>query len=78
MSLLVRITGYPPLLFVSDLTYDPELLMRDQVPGVCSDKAAQNASFAKERALKEALPQLQILGSHDPAAGDALASAVGA
>jgi glyoxylase-like metal-dependent hydrolase (beta-lactamase superfamily II) len=75
MSLLVRSAGHPPLLFVGDLTYDPELLMRDQVPGVYSDRAELKASFAKVRALKEVLPDLLVLGSHDPAAATALASA---
>lgn len=77
MSLLVRSAGYPPLLFVGDLSYAPELLMQDRVPGVYSDKVQLRSSFAKVRALKEALPNLLILGSHDPAAADALASARG-
>jgi glyoxylase-like metal-dependent hydrolase (beta-lactamase superfamily II) len=74
MSMLVRSNGLPPLLLVGDLTYDVELLMREQVPGIYSDKAQLKSSFAKVRALKEQLPDLVILASHDPVAAIALAT----
>jgi glyoxylase-like metal-dependent hydrolase (beta-lactamase superfamily II) len=71
MSMLVRSDGYPPLLLVGDLTYDVGLLMQDQLPGVYADKAQLKSSFAKVRELKTQLPDLVILGSHDPAAASA-------
>lgn len=74
LSMLVRTEGSPPLLLVGDLTYEVELLMRDQLPGVYSDKSQLRSSFANVRALKKRLPDLVILGSHDPAAADALAA----
>ncbi len=74
MSMLVRTEGLPPLLLVGDLTYEVELLMRDEVPGVYSDKDQLTTSFANVRALKKQLPDLVILASHDPAAADALAT----
>lgn len=75
MSMLVRSGRYPPFLLVGDLTYEVELLMRDQIPGVYSDKEQLKASFANVRGLKEQIPDLVILASHDPAAADALAAA---
>jgi len=74
MSMLVRTQGLPPLLLVGDLTYEVELLLKDQLPGVYSDKTQLTSSFANVRALKKQLPDLVILGSHDPAAADALAA----
>jgi glyoxylase-like metal-dependent hydrolase (beta-lactamase superfamily II) len=72
LSMLVRSDDMPPLLFVGDLTYEVDLLMKDQIPGVYSDKAQLRSSFAKVRGLKEQLPDLVILASHDPAAAGAL------
>ncbi len=74
MSMLIRTEGLPPFLLVGDLTYEVDLLMRDQVPGVCSDKAQLKSSFANVRALKKQLPDLAILASHDPAAAVTLAT----
>ena len=48
------------------------MLMQDKVPGTGNKKQLQ-ASFGKVRALKEQLPNLVILPSHDPAAAKALA-----
>lgn len=73
MSMLVRTGGLPPLLLVADLTYEAELLMKDQVPGT-GDAAQLRSSFAKVRDLKKQLPDLVILPSHDPAAAEALAA----
>jgi N-acyl homoserine lactone hydrolase len=74
MSMLVRSEGLPPLLLVGDLTYEVDLLMNDQVPGM-GDAVQLRSCFAKVRALKKQLPELVILPSHDPAAADALTSA---
>ena len=72
ISMLVRSGIYPPLLLVGDLTYEVDMLMQDKVPGTGNKKQLQ-ASFGKVRALKEQLPNLVILPSHDPAAAKALA-----
>jgi ABC-type polysaccharide/polyol phosphate transport system ATPase subunit len=74
MSMLVRDTGMPPLLLVSDLSYETDLLMSDQVPGT-GDPALLRSSFAKVRALKEKLPNLVILAAHDLGSVDALKAA---
>ena len=72
LSMLIRANKYPPLLLVGDLSYDTELLMRDQLPGIYADAPQLKASYAKIRELKARLPNLVILGSHDPAAVDLL------
>jgi N-acyl homoserine lactone hydrolase len=76
LSMLVRTDNHPPLLLVGDLTYEVDLLMRDQLPGVCANKAQLQSSFANVRGLKTQLPDLVILASHDPLAASALASAM--
>lgn len=70
-SMLARSKGFPPLLFVGDLTYDVDMLMNDQVPGT-GDQAQLRSSFAKVRALKEQLPDLVVLPAHDPSAIETL------
>ena len=77
LSMLVRTENYPPLLLVGDLTYEVDLLMRDQLPGVYANKAQLLSSFVNVRGLKAQLPDLLILGSHDPAAVSALKSVTG-
>jgi N-acyl homoserine lactone hydrolase len=72
LSMLVRRAGSPPLLLTGDLTYDVNLLLQDRLPGVYADKAQMRSSFARVRGLKRQLPDLVILGSHDPAAASAL------
>jgi len=76
LSMLVRSEDFPPLLLVADLTYEVDLLMQDQLPGVYSDNVQLKSSFAKVRGLKEKLPDLVILASHDPGASDALTTQV--
>ena len=76
MSLLVRSSGLPPLLFVADLTYELGPLHNDQVPGI-GDPEQLKASFAKVRELEKALPNLAVIPSHDPYATEALATALG-
>jgi len=75
MSMLVRSSGLPPLLFVGDLTYELELLDNDRVPGI-GDAGQLKASFAKVRELRKALPNLVLLPSHDPLATETLAAAL--
>lgn len=76
MSLLVRSSGLPPLLFVGDLTYELEPLHNDQVPGI-GDHEQLKASFAKVRDLEEALPGLIVVPSHDPNNSKKLATMLG-
>lgn len=71
MSLLVRSSELPPLLFVGDLTYEVEPLNDDQVPGI-GDAESLKQSFAKVRELKKALPDLMVIPSHDPSASKSL------
>ncbi|MEN8108929.1 MAG: N-acyl homoserine lactonase family protein [Pseudomonadota bacterium] len=74
MSMLVRAGGLPPLLLVADLTYQADLLIKDQVPGTGNAKQLRS-SFAKVRALKKQLPNLVILPAHDPRAAETLRAA---
>ena len=74
ISMLARRGDMPPLLFIGDLTYSEDLLMRDQLPGT-GEKEELRASFAKVRALKERMPDLVILPAHDAAAGEKLRQA---
>ena len=67
-SMLVRSEGMPPTLLVGDLTYELDLLMADQVPGI-GDFDQLRASFAKVRELRKRLPDLVVLPAHDSAAG---------
>lgn len=75
MSLLVKSEDFPPLLCVGDLTYELDMLMNDRIPGR-GDASSLLESFAKVRALKEQLPNLIILPSHDSKASDVLRSVV--
>jgi glyoxylase-like metal-dependent hydrolase (beta-lactamase superfamily II) len=74
LSMLVRREDAPPLLFIGDLTYGTDLLERGQLPGT-GNKRDLRASFAKVLALKEKMPDLIILASHDLRAFDALGKA---
>ena len=67
MSMLLRQDGWNPILLVGDLTYEAALLEQDVVPGT-GEKKALLASFAKVRRLKQRLPGLAIVASHDFAA----------
>lgn len=76
MSMLVRSSGLPPLLFVGDLTYELEPLHHDRVPGI-GDPDQLKASFAIVRALEDALPDLVVVPSHDPSAAAKLVASLG-
>jgi N-acyl homoserine lactone hydrolase len=71
ISMLARMKGGAPVLLIGDLAYEAELLMKDQLPDT-GDKAQLLASYAKVRALKQRLPELVILPSHDFAAQEYL------
>ncbi|WP_177175512.1 N-acyl homoserine lactonase family protein [Cribrihabitans marinus] len=74
MSLLIRQDGWDPILLVGDLTYEAGLLEQDILPGT-GDRETLLASFAKVRRLRQRLPGLAIVASHDFTAGDALSRA---
>lgn len=76
MSMLVRRDGWDPILLVGDLTYETALLEKDIVPGT-GDREALLASFAQVRRLKDRLPGLAIVASHDFGAEAAIARATG-
>ena len=74
MSMLIRQDGWDPILLVGDLTYEAALLEQDVVPGT-GEKKTLLASFAKVRRLKQRLPGLAIVASHDFAAENAVSEA---
>ena len=74
ISMLIRQGGWDPILLVGDLTYETALLEQDVVPGT-GDSKTLLASFAKVRLLKQCLPGLAIVASHDFAAKKAVARA---
>lgn len=74
LSMLVRRPGRTPLLLVGDLTYDADLLVAGEVPGV-GNKTQLRGAVANVNALSTELPGLTILAAHDPAAADLLGSA---
>lgn len=65
LSMLIRSDGWSPILLVGDLTYEAALLDDDVVPGT-GDAATLRSSYEKVRRLKELLPDLAIVPSHDP------------
>ena len=73
MSMLLRSTNMPPLLLVGDLTYQFDMLMNDQVPGI-GDASQLRASFDNVRALLGQMPDLLVLPAHDPLSAEALAN----
>lgn len=76
LSMLIRKKGWDPILLVGDLTYETALLERNIVPGT-GDRDTLLASFSKVRHLKDRLPGLVIVASHDFAAKEAIAQATG-
>lgn len=76
LSMLIRQDGWNPILLVGDLTYEAGLIEKGVVAGTGS-KDALLASFEKVRRLKERLPGLVVVASHDFAAEDALSRAMG-
>ncbi|MCK0103252.1 N-acyl homoserine lactonase family protein [Pseudohalocynthiibacter sp. F2068] len=74
MSMLIRQDGWDPILLVGDLTYEAALLEDDIVPGT-GDREALCASFAKVRRLKQCLPGLTVVASHDFGAEESVSRA---
>jgi len=75
ISMLARIKGRAPVLLIGDLAYAADLPMKDQLPDT-GDKAQLLASYAKVRGLKQRLPELIILPSHDFAVQEHLSSSI--
>ncbi|MGI9353780.1 MAG: N-acyl homoserine lactonase family protein [Rhizobiaceae bacterium] len=71
MSMLIRQPGWDPILLVGDLTYETALLENDVLPGT-GDRETLLASYTKIHRLKERLPGLAIVASHDFAAEKAV------
>ena len=74
ISMLIRQEGWDPILLVGDLTYETALLEQNVVPGT-GDKETLLASFAKVHRLKDRLPGLTIVASHDFGAAEQIARA---
>ncbi len=72
-SLLVRSPQLPPILLIGDLAYNADMLMEDKVPGT-GDAKLLRQSYAKVRQLKQMLPELVLVPSHDATASEALKS----
>ena len=65
VSMLLRSAGMPPMLLIADLAFELDMLMADQLPGVGEDFDAMRDSYARVHALRERLPGLVVLPSHD-------------
>ncbi len=77
VSMLIRRDGWKPILLVADLTYEVAMLEADRVPGT-GDPEALRASFHNVRRLRDRMPGLEIVASHDFGAKNAIARATGA
>jgi N-acyl homoserine lactone hydrolase len=75
-SMLIRRKGWAPILLVADLAYEATLIEQNVVPGT-GDRQALLDSYAKVRLLKERLPDLVVIPSHDFCAQDAISRATG-
>jgi N-acyl homoserine lactone hydrolase len=77
VSMLIRSGGWSPILLVGDLTYEAALIDNDVVPGT-GDPAELYSTYAKVRRLKEQLPDLAIVPSHDFNAAEEIKQAMNA
>lgn len=75
LSMLIRREGWHPILLAGDVTYEAGLLESDTIPGT-GDADQLRATYAKIRRLKERLPDLVIVPSHDATAAEELACAM--
>lgn len=75
MSLLLRQSGMPPLLFVGDLTYDIRLLADERIPGVGNRRELLRSTRLVVN-LTTQNPGLVVLAAHDPAAAGLLCAAL--
>jgi N-acyl homoserine lactone hydrolase len=70
LGMLARLPGHPPVLFAGDLTYDAATL-GDRVPGVGVRRTLE-ATSRMVRMLQERMPDLVVVGAHDPGAPESL------
>lgn len=75
-SLFIRSEGWPPILLVGDLAYEPGLIWDGQPPGT-GDAKTLRETYEKVRALRDALPDLVVIASHDTEAPALIATAAG-
>ncbi|MFY0612790.1 MAG: N-acyl homoserine lactonase family protein [Hyphomicrobiaceae bacterium] len=76
-SLLVRTPQLRPILLIGDLAYNVEMLLEDKMPGT-GDAKLLRQSYAKVRQLKQMLPELVLVPSHDGTAADQLEAVIAA
>ena len=74
LSMLIRRDGWAPILLVGDLTSEARLLDEDRVAGT-GNPITLRASFAMVRQLKDRLPGLVVVPSHDFSAANDIARA---
>ena len=74
LSMLIRSDIGPPVLLIGDLAYSAEAVLEDWVPGT-GDAKVLRETYAKVRQLKDDLPSLLIVPSHDDEAIAALGAA---
>ena len=67
LSLLLRQSNLPSMLFVGDLTYDIELMTHERVPGI-GDRTGLVASTRLVNEYRRLHPDTLVLAAHDPAA----------
>jgi len=75
LSMLVRSEGWAPILLVGDLTYEAALMETGTAPGT-GDAAALRLSYEKVRRLRERIPDLVIVPSHDFSAAENIGRAM--
>ncbi len=74
LSMLIRQHGWKPILLAGDVTYEARLLDQGTLPGI-GDAKTLKETYAKIRRLREHLPGLVVVPSHDFAATDMIADA---
>ena len=62
--MLVRSDVAPPILLIGDLAYDASSIFEDRIPGT-GDAKQLRATYAKVRAMKDQLPDIVVVPSHD-------------
>ncbi len=77
VSMLLRSAGMPPILLIADLAFELDMLLTDRLPAVGEDFDEMLDSYARVRQLRERLPDLVILPSHDRETERRLAEALG-
>ena len=76
MSMLVRSENLPPILLAGDLAYRADFILENQVPGTGDPKQLRQ-TYANVRQLKDQLPELLIVPTHDDNAARELEAGFG-